>query len=137
MPKNTGGMGFKNLYGFNLALLGKHCWNFINNPNTLVARLYKAGYFPRSHLLHAGQGSGPSFIWAVIWKEKEALKGGFRWVVGNGEDIDVFKDNWLWEKPGFGVFRGYEHETEDCKVSALFTPDTRSWDENFIRGIIC
>lgn len=69
-------MGFKNLYGFNLALLGKHCWNFINNPNILVARLYKAGYFPRSHLLHVVQGSGPIFIRVGIWKAKEALKVG-------------------------------------------------------------
>lgn len=27
MSKNKQGLGFKNLYDFNIALLGKHCWN--------------------------------------------------------------------------------------------------------------
>lgn len=27
MTNNKGGLGFRNLYGFNIALLGKHCWN--------------------------------------------------------------------------------------------------------------
>lgn len=29
MSKKHGGLGFKNLHGFNIALLGKHCWNFM------------------------------------------------------------------------------------------------------------
>lgn len=28
LAKNCGGLGFRSLHGFNLALLGKHCWNF-------------------------------------------------------------------------------------------------------------
>lgn len=32
MVKSKGGLGFRDLYGFNLALLGKHVWNFLNNP---------------------------------------------------------------------------------------------------------
>lgn len=47
--------------------------------NTLVARLYRARYFPNCHLLDASQGAGPSYIWAGIWKAKEALRDGFRW----------------------------------------------------------
>lgn len=37
MSKSKGGLGFRNLHGFNLALLGKLCWNFITKPNSLVA----------------------------------------------------------------------------------------------------
>lgn len=32
LTKDKWGMGFKNLHGFNLPLLGKHCWNFISKP---------------------------------------------------------------------------------------------------------
>lgn len=42
VAKSEGGLGFRNLYGFNLALLGKHVWNFIKNPQSLVARVFKA-----------------------------------------------------------------------------------------------
>lgn len=37
--KENGGMGFKDLYMSNLALLGKQVWRLVTNPNFLVARL--------------------------------------------------------------------------------------------------
>lgn len=42
MAKSKGGLGIHDLHGFNLALLGKHVSNFVNNPQSLVARVYKA-----------------------------------------------------------------------------------------------
>ncbi|XP_074342018.1 uncharacterized protein LOC141679415 [Apium graveolens] len=36
------GLGFRSLYGYNLAMLGKHVWNFIHKPHSLVARVFKA-----------------------------------------------------------------------------------------------
>lgn len=50
MAKTDGGLGYRDLYGFNLALLGKLCWNFLNKPDYLVAQLYKARYFPNKSL---------------------------------------------------------------------------------------
>lgn len=52
-PLCNGGLGFRNLYGFNIALLGKHCWKFIQQPQALVSRVFKARYFDDSHLLKA------------------------------------------------------------------------------------
>lgn len=78
---------------------------------------------------------GPSYIWSIIWKAKEALKGGFRWVVGDGSSIKIYKDKWLRAKSDLCVFRGYEHESNDLRVKSLFLPDTRRWDEHYIRGI--
>lgn len=34
MGKNEGGLGYRDLYGFNIALLAKHCWTFLNKPHT-------------------------------------------------------------------------------------------------------
>lgn len=76
--KSKGGLGFRNLHGFNLALLGKHIWSFINKPSSLVARVYKARYFVDYNVLHAGRGTGSSFIWNGIWEAKECMKGGYR-----------------------------------------------------------
>lgn len=50
MNRNEGRLGFRRLYGFNLALLGKHAWNFINNPTSLVLRVFKDRYFPNTSL---------------------------------------------------------------------------------------
>ena len=34
MRKEQGGMGFRDLHFFNLAMLGKHGWNFVSNLHT-------------------------------------------------------------------------------------------------------
>lgn len=70
MTKSKGGLGFRDLHGFNLALLGKHVWNFMSNPQSLVVRVYKERYFPNSHIFQASRGGGDSFIWSGIWQAK-------------------------------------------------------------------
>ncbi|XP_043816077.1 uncharacterized protein LOC110622082 [Manihot esculenta] len=37
-PKFVGGLGFKKLREFNLAMVGKQAWNIVTNPSSLVAR---------------------------------------------------------------------------------------------------
>lgn len=101
MVKGKGGMGFRNLHGFNISLLGKQCWNFIQNPNSLAARVFKARYFPDKHFLQATREGGSSFIWSGLWTAKEALKKGFLWVVGDGQSNEVYRDRWLRNKAAF------------------------------------
>lgn len=98
MAKSRGGLGFRSLYGFNVALLGKHIWKCIQNPDMLVSRVLKARYFPNTHILKATKGQGSSFLWTGIWQAKEILFKGFRWVVGDGQNIVATKDQWLAKK---------------------------------------
>ena len=46
VPKKFGGMGFRKLHDFNLAMLSKQGWNLLTKTNSLVSRLFKARYFP-------------------------------------------------------------------------------------------
>lgn len=92
MSNSKGGMGIQSLYRYNIALLGKLCWHLIQNPHTLVARLYKARYFPTSHFMRATSSTDPSFIWSGILTAKNSLAESFRWVLGDGNSIDAVKD---------------------------------------------
>lgn len=74
MTKIKGGLGFRDLHGFNLALLGKHVSNFASNPQSLVARVYKARYFPNSHVLQARRGGETISFGRVYGKRKRLLK---------------------------------------------------------------
>jgi hypothetical protein len=55
-PKALGGMGFRDLHSFNLAMIAKQGWNIMTKPQTLVARLFKAMYFPNSSLFDSKIG---------------------------------------------------------------------------------
>ncbi|GAU45967.1 hypothetical protein TSUD_194140 [Trifolium subterraneum] len=55
-PKAQGGMGFRDLHTFNLALITKQGWNMMTKPNSLVAKLFKARYFPNSSLFESKIG---------------------------------------------------------------------------------
>lgn len=62
-PKACGGLGFKDLEAYNIALLGKQLWRMIKNPNSLMARIFKSRYFRNSDPLNAELGSRPSYAW--------------------------------------------------------------------------
>ncbi|KAH1032211.1 hypothetical protein J1N35_044385 [Gossypium stocksii] len=63
IPKAKGGLGFKELSKFNLALLAKQGWKIITQPNSLFTRVMKARYFLIEEFMSAGLGSYPSYTW--------------------------------------------------------------------------
>ncbi|XP_028107344.1 uncharacterized protein LOC114306322 [Camellia sinensis] len=73
-PKWVGGMGFRSLK----ALLAKQGWRLISVPDSLVARILKAKYYPRTTFLQANVGSNPSFTWRSIFNARLLLEAGLR-----------------------------------------------------------
>lgn len=51
--KSQGGMGFRKLRDFNIALVGKQGWRLLTNKTSLVSRIYKARYYPNKSFLTA------------------------------------------------------------------------------------
>lgn len=67
-PKLKGGMGFRDVTVFNLALLAKQSWHNVMNPESLMVRIFKAKYFPHGSFLEADVGNNPSCTWrSLLW----------------------------------------------------------------------
>lgn len=71
MSKDRGGLGFLDLYGFNIALLGKHVWKCITKPNALVSRVLKARYSPNCNILRANKSQGAVVSGLVFGRQKK------------------------------------------------------------------
>ncbi|KAL0442405.1 UNVERIFIED_CONTAM: hypothetical protein Slati_1963200 [Sesamum latifolium] len=59
--KLLGGLGFRQLHLFNLAMLAKQLWRIWSYPEKLLSRVLKARYFPRCDVFSATLGNRPSF----------------------------------------------------------------------------
>ena len=82
-PKCDGGLGFKNLKWFNMALLAKQGWHLQMGGDSLVYRVLKAKYFPMSDFVHASIGHIPSYTWRSLISAQSLVIEGMRWRVGN------------------------------------------------------
>lgn len=49
--KKEGGMGFRDFKVFNLDMVAKQGWSMLIKPHSIVSRVFKAMYFPKSSLL--------------------------------------------------------------------------------------
>ena len=87
-PKASGGLSFKNLKCFNLALLAKQGWRLQLAEDSLVFRVLKAKYFPRCDFIHASLGHNPSYTWRSIMAAQDLVKGGVMWRVGNWRECE-------------------------------------------------
>ena len=82
--KNLGGIGFRDLHHFNLALLAKQGWKLLTSQSSLLFRVLKACYFSTSTFLNAKLSSNASYTLRSIMRAREVLQLEFRWKIGNG-----------------------------------------------------
>jgi hypothetical protein len=54
-------------------MVAKKGWNLMCNPTSLVARVYKARYFPQTSLLESNLGNNPSFAWRSICRARQVF----------------------------------------------------------------
>lgn len=133
--KAEGGIGFKEIHFFNLAMLAKQVWTLIQHPESLAFRLLKAKYFPNHDLLHAENGKQPSYLWRSLMAALEVVKEGEAWRIGDGSTVSVH-ERWI----GVEEQTRPEGELQDgigeARVSILIDPQSRTWREETIRAYL-
>lgn len=67
LPKDVGGLGFKDVQLFNQALLAKQTWILLQDPGSIFSSFLKGRYFVDRTFLEAVIGSRPSFGWRILF----------------------------------------------------------------------
>lgn len=81
-PKCQGGLGFKEIENFNLAMLGKQVWRLLHNKDSLFYKVFKSKYFPNCSILDEGVKVMGSYAWQSILKACRVVRLGSRWRIG-------------------------------------------------------
>nr|GMD82051.1 uncharacterized protein LOC109147770 [Ipomoea batatas] len=88
-------------------------------PSSLVARVYKARYYPRCSFFDAKEGSNPSYIWKGMMAVQDTLKHGCRRSIGSGTDTVIGSDLWLPEDENPYVQTELHESLRGTPVSSL------------------
>lgn len=127
--KKKGGLGFRDLHEFNIALLTKQAWRLIKFPNSLWARFIKLIYFLRSDFLCSKSRNDSSWGWKSIRKGKALLLKGIRWNVGTGENINILKDPWIPQAQNFCIsLTRLIPNDAPSQVSSFINKDNLKWN---------
>jgi hypothetical protein len=131
-PKFLGGLRFRDLELFNLALLARQAWRVLQEPMPLSARILKAAYLPNSSILEATLGSHPSQIWWAILDGREVLVQGLVKRIGDGKSTNIWSENWLPRDTNLRPIVSLKINPPQ-KVHGLIDSTTASWNETVIR----
>jgi hypothetical protein len=134
VSKKQGGMGFRDLHCFNLAMLAKQCWRLIAEPDSLCAKVLGAKYFPSGDILNCQLKNGSSYTWQSIWAGIQTFKRGYIWRVGDGSQINIWDDPWVPCSPNRKIATRRGNIVYN-KVSELIDVETGRWDEELIREL--
>ena len=132
--KTEGGMGFKDLKTFNLALLAKQGWRIYQDLDSLARRVLKAKYFPDSNFLEAQLGKNPSYTWRSLVDARGVLHRGLRWNIGNGQKAKIWTDRWIPTLNSFMVISPRPQNAENELVKTLLDRDLGRWNTSAVRN---
>ncbi|KAM5553802.1 hypothetical protein ABKV19_025832 [Rosa sericea] len=115
-------------------MLVKQAWRVITNPSSLIARLYKAKYFPDGSFWSARSHDSPSYSWRSIFSTRELLKDSSYWQIGDGEMVDIWSDSWIPELPSGKPSRNGIALADVTKVQDLIGA-SGIWNASLIRSL--
>ena len=106
-----------------------------HQPKLLVAKIFKAKYFPNGDILKAKLGSNRSYARRSIYNSLEVIQRGTRWKVGNGKMIHIWDDKWLPTPSTYKVISHRQDFNDYPMVSSLIDVDSKCWKIDLIREL--
>ena len=131
-PKAIGGLGMKDFEIFNDALLAKTGWRL----ECLLTTVLKGKYYADTDFLLVTEVSAISHGWRRILIGRTLLKNNNGWIVGTGEEINIWSDPWLSLIKQQRPMGPPTEATANLWVSDLFLNDSTQWDRSRLQAIL-
>lgn len=96
LPKEEGGLGFRDLKVLNKAYMMKLAWCLAFEPEKLWVKIMKAKYncgafaMPQVEVRHSCYN-----VWRAIVDIWPAMESNIFWCIGNGNSVHFWKDKWI------------------------------------------
>lgn len=136
IPKGAGGLGFRDLFSLNEALITGLAWRMINNPDSLWAQLLKSKYFPNTSFWRTKTYGPKSWTWSSILKVRKYIASAAQIHLCNG-NILIWNDPWCPMWPNI-----YDHMRPEAvylnlpsKVSDLWLYHPKRWNRDLLNSI--
>ncbi|XP_048605708.1 uncharacterized protein LOC106424118 [Brassica napus] len=136
LPREEGGMGFRMIHEFNLALLAKQLWRLVQFPDSLVARVLRGRYYKMSSPLRVISASNPSYVWSSISAARKLLLTGIRQKIHSGYEVKVWEDPWIPTIPARPALPIAPVLHPNMRVSDFIDPETKEWDVGLLESYV-
>lgn len=105
-------------FHFNQVLLAKLGWKLVQNPESLVSKIFKARYFPRGHCLNAKLGFFcPSYTRRSLWEARWIIEKGSRKSIASLYFIKVTTEVLKRIQPNMSLLISKKSVREKCNCS--------------------
>ncbi|XP_019172465.1 PREDICTED: uncharacterized protein LOC109167831 [Ipomoea nil] len=116
-------------------MLEKQAWRLLTKPESLVASIYKARYYPKNSLFEAEMGNNPNFCWRSIMVAKSLICSGVRRRIGNGETTLIWAHPWIHNDQEPMVQTEMPMQLAEAKFVGLIDQDTGTWDHSILTDL--
>ena len=100
-PKDEGGLGFRRMHDFNLALIAKLDWKLLSNTDCLWVNQLQNKYIKYGDFLSSPLSSTTSWLWKGIQKIKPIIFTGACLRVSRSSSSPIWSSNWVPTIPTF------------------------------------
>ncbi|KAL0430936.1 UNVERIFIED_CONTAM: hypothetical protein Sradi_0719600 [Sesamum radiatum] len=134
--KLIGGIAFRRLQLFNLAMFSKQFWRILKSPIASSVESSVLVTSPRGMSLRPILDIGHLILGVVSFLAKDIFKVGCRWRVGSRSTIKVCHDPWLPRAASFKPITPLIPHLASLKVSDLTNQDTNDWNSDLVSSFL-
>lgn len=135
LAEHQGGLGFRDIQDFNVAILAKNSWRILTSPTSLLARLLLGKYCQNTAFLSATCPSSASHGWRGIVAGCQVIKLQLGKAIGNGNTEKVWSESWISPRSRLIPFGPPTEISRDLYVSDLLIRGTGEWNHHLVGAI--